>query len=224
MVAQVSAQSQSAASKSEKNMYRDRGPGLRARIFPYSLISLWVSDMDLGGFGFAILPPVLAIVVERLNPINGPSIRTSAERDFVDFQQPEGHTSLLDYVTQSAKAAVEVSGLAPTLVAAVTSGFAIIHDLANPFWPALGYVTVFVIIALGLLRLLAGWTYFEIGTRSWTYFLFGKERSSRRTRSDVVSATIYATNILIIFVAVIVAASGGGLSVGSIVAWFRQMI
>jgi hypothetical protein len=50
-------------------------------------------------------------------------------RDLTNFQSNQNYQVLIETVTKLTVAAVEVGGLAPTLVAAITSGFAVIHEL-----------------------------------------------------------------------------------------------
>ena len=112
-------------------------------------------------FWLAIIPPTLAIFVECLSPINSKAIKASTERD-IDANFPalerDDRDNLITIVQKAGTAAVEVAGLAPTLIASTTSGFAIIHELRSPFWPAVVYVLVFVAVALYLLWLLSGLT------------------------------------------------------------------
>src|SRR6476660_2219053 len=69
--------------------------------------------MELSTLGLAIIPPALAILVERLNPISERLLRASAEQDLRDYETTN-HVPLIDAATKFANGAVEVAGLAPT--------------------------------------------------------------------------------------------------------------
>lgn len=60
-------------------------------------------------------------------------MRRSIEQDLRDHSPtPE----LIDDAAKLANAAVELAGLAPTLLAALTSGFAILNEYSSPLWPS----------------------------------------------------------------------------------------
>src|SRR5271168_2588611 len=103
--------------------------------------------MDFATVGLSIIPPALAIAVERLNPVSETLLRRSAEQDLKDYEA-RNHQHLIDDATKFASGAVEVAGLAPTLVAAVTSGFGVLHELPRPFWPSIVYVLIFIVLVL----------------------------------------------------------------------------
>jgi hypothetical protein len=155
--------------------------------------------VDAAAAGLAVIPPTLAILVEFFNPISGNRIGTDAKIDLEPFRT-DNHDELVTTVSKSTEAAVEISGLAPTLVSAATSGFAIIHEYPQPFWPAIGYVLVFIAILLFLLWMLSGKTFFNVDDEAFLVHLFWKERRfPRRTR--VVKITIYTANVLLIVLA-----------------------
>jgi hypothetical protein len=113
--------------------------------------------------------------------------------------------------TISSVAAVEVSGLAPTLVASVTSGFAVLHELPEPFWPAILYTLIFVTLVLFVMWLLSGSTFYAIGeNKVEIQFKRGLElqepsdASSGRTREQRVKTVIYLANICLIIAAFLV--------------------
>jgi hypothetical protein len=160
--------------------------------------------MDGAVFGLAIIPPILAMAVERFNPLTEHRAKTSAEADLHQFQAAtlNNYNILVERVTFSTLAAIEVAGLAPTLVSAVTSGFAILHEIPNPFWYTIVYVIFFITITLVLLNLLAGRSFYEIQTTKPTYKRKGRPKVIGQTRSGIVSATIYVANIALVLLAV----------------------
>jgi hypothetical protein len=137
------------------------------------------------------------MLVEKLNPISEHLIQTSAQRDLTNFQSNQNYQVLIETVTKSTVAAVEVGGLAPTLAAAITSGFAVIHELPHPFWPTIVYVLILIAIALSLLVMLGGRSFFEIDDASFKIPL-----CRANTRTKIVSKTIYMVNGLFILLAV----------------------
>jgi len=169
--------------------------------------------MDLSDLGLAIIPPSLAILVEALNPVNEHVIRQSTSVDLQaneDFSQSQFYLDIVDRVTTLSTAAVEIAGLAPTLVAAVTSGFVVIHNLSSPFWPTILYVLILVGVALFLVWLLSGTTFYsaavvpikiKLPRFSLTELPDG---AVGRTRQEIVARSIYAINGLLILASIIV--------------------
>lgn len=158
--------------------------------------------MDAAALGLAVLPPTLAILVEYFNPISDKALGESAERDLAEFELGDNHKHVVDNVTMLAAGAVEVSGLAPTIVASVTSGFAVIHELPWPFWATVIYILIYVGIVLFVLRLLAGHSFFEIQERKIEIRALGK--TLKLTRSGVVRRIIYTANATLIAASVLV--------------------
>jgi hypothetical protein len=181
-----------------------------------------VDIVEKATFILAVLPPALAIVVEFLNPINERVLHQSALGHLSKFKdqvhangslqignQPlanpidpgaNAFDTLVDHVARSSAAAVEVSGVAPTFVACITSGFAVLHELPSPLWLTISYVVAFLILILFLLRLLLGHNFLDIADSVprfayWDFFL---------SREKTVSATIYAANGLLILTACLV--------------------
>lgn len=148
----------------------------------------------------AVIPPSFAILVELLNPISENMLRRSAELDLVDYEiaSPEEHEKLLRRATGLANGAVEVSGLAPTLVAAVTSGFGVLYEYPNPSLIVV-YVLVFIALVLFLLRYLGGHTFFEIDDSCPSFRFAWWEFDLNFRGSSVVSFLIYLANLLLIF-------------------------
>lgn len=158
--------------------------------------------MEPSALGLAIIPPALAIAVERLNPVSERLLRRSAELDLQDYE-PHNHQPLIDDTTKLANGAVEVAGLAPTLIAAVTSGFGVLHELPQPFWPTIIYVLIFIVLVLLLLRLLSGQTFLQIDDRRMPVILWKRERTLPWTGTKIVSYFIYSANSILIAFAVI---------------------
>jgi hypothetical protein len=155
--------------------------------------------VDGAALGLAIIPPTLAILVELLNPVSRAMIAASAEADLQPFAA-DNHNELLETVTKSTEAAVEIAGLAPTLVASITSGFAIIHEYPQPFWPAIVYVLIFMGLVLFILWMLAGNTFFQIDDLAFRVTLFRKDINFP-VRTLVVRRIIYISNSLLIILA-----------------------
>ena len=124
----------------------------------------------------ATIPPAFALLVELLNPVSERVIRRSVEKDLAGYENasPAAHDVLINYATSLTSGAVEVSGLAPTFVASVTSGFGVLYEYPNP-WLIMAYILVFVGLVLFLLRYLSGQTFVEIDDTCQSLNLFGRE-------------------------------------------------
>jgi hypothetical protein len=157
--------------------------------------------MEFSAVGLAIIPPALAIAVERLRPVSESLLRRSAEQDLLDYEAAN-HQQLIDDATKLANGAVEVAGLAPTLVASVTSGFGILHEFPQPFWPAIIYVLIFIALVLLLLRLLTGQTFLQLDDRRLAVTLWGRERTLPWTGTKIMSYFIYSANLILIVFAI----------------------
>lgn len=147
----------------------------------------------------AVIPPSFAILVELLNPISDKLLRRSVERDLVGYEtsSAEAHEHLVDRATSLASGAVEVSRLAPTLVAAVTSGFGVLYEYPNPLL-IVAYVLVFMALVLFLIHYLGGQTFFEIEDTCPSFKLAWWEIDLSFHGSTVVSFLIYFANALLI--------------------------
>ena len=165
-------------------------------------------SMDAGAtLGLAIIPPAIAIFFEAVNPLRHRFVDSSVERDLDEFRvaadttPPLTHThdELVEKVSAATRAAIEIAMLALTGVSVITSGFAIIHEFDEPYWPAIGYVIFFMVVGLLLWRLLAGYTLYEVDEHAaFTIRISGQSRSF--SRSDVITYSIYLLNgALIIF-------------------------
>ena len=147
----------------------------------------------------AAIPPSFAILVELLNPISGRLLRGSVERDLATYETTDAnaHRLLVERATGLASAAVEVSGVAPTLVAVVTSGFGVLYEYPKPLL-IFAYVLVFIALVLFLLRYLAGLTFFEIEDTCPSFRFAWWEIPLNFHGSSVVSFLVYFANLLLI--------------------------
>jgi hypothetical protein len=146
----------------------------------------------------ALIPPVFAIVGELLNPINERSLKASAEKDLRNYEQGTNHQHLIDDATSFANGAVEVAGLAPTFIASITTGFGIWHEFRDPFWPAVIFVSIYVILGLCLWSFLSGQTYLQIDTTRQPVHIFGRARTLPYTGTKIISRFVYAANVILI--------------------------
>lgn len=157
-------------------------------------------------FWLAILPPLFAILVEACNPINGTSIRASAALDLTaDFGglSRDDFDALLGVIEQSGAAIGEASGLAPTLIASIISGIAVLHEVSSPYWPIVVYVLIFIILAIFPLWLMSGLTYAQISARNASIPNPWRTIRIPLKRTKVISLTIYAANFVLIFCAIL---------------------
>ena len=69
---------------------------------------------------------------------------------------------LIGQATKFGEGAVEVAGVVSTIVSVVSSGFAVVHELPNPFWPAVAYILFFMAVGLWLLRILGGQSFANV--------------------------------------------------------------
>ncbi len=145
----------------------------------------------------AVIPPIFAILVETFNPVSERLIRESAIRDLEPFETSANHKHLIDNATKLTVGAVEVSGLAPTLVASVTSGFGVLYEVPYP-WLIMAYVLAFVALVLVILRFLGGQSFLSIETRRQEQKIFRWSFTPTRTGSEIVSFVIYLANVLLL--------------------------
>lgn len=163
--------------------------------------------MDLSTAVLATIPPVFAILVEIFNPVSEKLIRNSAERDLRQYEVGSNHPHLIDDATKLTNGAVEVSGLAPTFVATVSSGFGVLYDFPKPTLMAI-YGLIFVVLALILIRLLGGQTFLQIDCTKQPQQLWGRVITLPWTGSGLIARFIFIANgLLIVFVIVAYCAS-----------------
>jgi hypothetical protein len=168
--------------------------------------------VNLATAGLAILPPALALVVEAFNPISERVLRRSAETDLAPFLKD--HPELVNVSTTSMGAAVEISGLAPTLVSTITSGFAILYEVPAPYgyFAAILYTIVFVLLTIFILRMLGGVSFLGMGSESYIIRWRGQEKRLKANRTGVVRRIIYFANVLLIIACIAVYAISQRLS------------
>jgi hypothetical protein len=154
---------------------------------------------------FAIIPPAFAILVEALTPVSEKSIHHSAERDLAAYEHSsqEQHDLLITYATKMTSGAVEVSGLAPTLVAAVTSGFGALYEVPNA-WLIMSYILIIMALVLLVLSYLSGNTFGEIDDKCPPLKIFFFQIPLPWSGSKGVSGLIYAVNVLLILFVLVV--------------------
>lgn len=194
--------------------------------------------MNITSVACALVPPLLAIAIELLNPIGEDKAEQNADtvldklpdslRELFDLgfaAGVAGHTNppalplvvpvganqptpqdvqifqdvRRDLVSCTVTAA-ELSGLLPTLIAAVLTAFAVFAELADPLVPLMLYVAIVVIVALFIYKSLSGRDFRDIaetGPSIWGWNL-------RFTYLKMVSWVIYLVNVLLLSVAVAV--------------------
>lgn len=94
-----------------------------------------------------------------------PGGEPAEKREQIPFRTHSFADDIIGRTVILSTAAVEISGLAPTFVAVITSGFIVIHDLPNPFLPAVAYTVFFMGMVLFLLWVMSGSTLYEVGTQ-----------------------------------------------------------
>ena len=146
----------------------------------------------------ALIPPVFAIAGELLNPINERALKASAEKDLRNYEQGTNHRHLIDDATKFANGAVEMAGLGPTVLASITTGFGIWHEFRDPLWPAVLFVSIFLILSLLLWFLLSGQTYLQMDTTRQPVHFLGRARTLPWTGTKIISLFIYAANFILI--------------------------
>jgi len=152
--------------------------------------------MEISAAIVATLPPVFAIAVELFNPINERVIQPKVETDLKKYQPKllKDQEHLVTDVTRIACGAVEVSGLAPTVLAALTSGIAVIIE-RPAFWLISGYVLTLVVLVLLVFSFLGGQTYLDVETKRKEWLIF---RRPRWTGSQKIKRLIIFVDLLLI--------------------------
>lgn len=164
--------------------------------------------MQKSTLALALLPPFMALLIEAANPMSDARIEADCDANLPDgLQNTEFFEDTKSAMRVITSAAVEVSGLSPTFAASITSGFAVIHELDKPFWPAICYIMIFASVIVFILWVLSGATLFEIGNDnisihfSWGLVLKRMESDKGRvTRQDVIRRIIYLSNLFLIVV------------------------
>jgi len=148
----------------------------------------------------------MALLVEIWNPLSETKIENDSAADLPEeLKQTTFYLETKHRVAVFGGATAEVAGLAPTLVSSVTSGFAVIGDLEDPFGPAVIYVIIFLSVTIFVIRLLSGVTLYNIGSeRIESIFLRARPiqnagpNHKHLTRQEVVKRTIIGSNVFLI--------------------------
>ena len=165
--------------------------------------------MTLGDFILAVLPPAGAIFVERIDLLNLEYLNLDASRTLKEksweADKVSDHNVIRDFIALSSSGASEISGLAPTFVSVITSGFAILKEIQAWLWPTVVYIISIMTIVLLVIKLLRGSTCYAIAGRQFTFWR-GRilKEGIRRTPKQITSYFIYLTNLLLILLAIAV--------------------
>jgi hypothetical protein len=165
--------------------------------------------MDARAAILAGVPPVLAIVVEKYNPISKSSVRSEAER-VIQIEKLENQDP--DVIANTALGAVAVASVAPTILSVVSGVTAILAELsATGFVVFAAFTVIMAFLVLNLTKSLSSLNYYEIATTtrqlSWPIRLWNrvlKRKSYGPLHTKVVSRFIYATNSLLLFLCALV--------------------
>ena len=151
--------------------------------------------------GLAVIPPAVAVFFEAIHPIHHRYLESNSKQDLAKFEPDlaTNYSILIQEVTKSTSAAVELGMLALTLVSVISGGFAILQEFDKPLLPAIIYVLFFVFITLYLLNLLAGSSLLEMDTAEAMTL-----RGRSITTSTILKFTIYFLNGALIIFAVAV--------------------
>lgn len=156
--------------------------------------------MTPGAAFLATIPPLFAVVVEIFNPIKDTLIRAKVATDLEKFEAKLGdkdHGNLIDAGTAMVSGAVEVGGLAPTLVAVFTSAFAIFYELPNLGLIGAYFLTLLVLTLL-VLSFLSGQTFLQVETRRMPWSILGRSITLRWRGSEAIARFIIFVNGLLI--------------------------
>lgn len=153
--------------------------------------------MDLSTAFLAVVPSLLAMLVEHLSLIDESTLRSNAARAFRSDDKVNLDPDLLDNIAKFSAGAVEVTGLFPTLIACVSSCFAILHEYPSPFWPFVFYLLIFLFLISLVLKFLSGQTYFDIVEKSQEVSLFGSKITLPLGKKTL-GYFIYAANLIFI--------------------------
>jgi hypothetical protein len=161
--------------------------------------------MDPSTLGLAIVPPILAIIVERFNPVTPRLLHRDAKEDFTaykgNFDEPGNFNKFVEDVQCFTSGAVEASGLAPTVVSVISSGFAVIHEASYPFLLSVVYILPYMGLIIYMLCLLSGVSFLKMYTTAPAQsFLFGKNMNY----SECIARVIYGANGILILLAFVV--------------------
>lgn len=117
--------------------------------------------MDERAAILAGVAPVLAILVEKFKPISEDSLFSQARKiiqdDQLKHQDPE-------VIAKTARGAVAVSSLAPTILSVVSGGLAIASEVAATGFLLLAvFIVSLAFLLLNLMKPMSGLSYYQIG-------------------------------------------------------------
>jgi hypothetical protein len=176
--------------------------------------------MTRADFILAILPPLGAILVERIDLLSLTYLMADADRTLKDEswasdKLPEEDTNVIkDLIAYTSSGASEIAGLTPTFVSAITSGFAILKEIQHWLWPTVAYISAVMIITLIIIKVLRGSTCYAVAEKEIPIPLFYRgwlfKRGAMRTRKQIAAYIIYVVNSLLIILAISVYVGVGG--------------
>jgi hypothetical protein len=157
----------------------------------------------------ASLPPLLAILVEVLNPVSEDLIKNEAKRVIQDEKLENQDPNV---IAKTAHGAMAVASLAPTILSVVSGGLAIASELATTgFLLLAGFILTLTLLFLNLVKSLSGLSYYQIAAT--TRPLIWPIRTLKRVfrckpygplHTKVISRFIYATNSLLLMMCLFV--------------------
>lgn len=112
---------------------------------------------------------------------------------------------IVDFIAYTSAGASEIAGLAPTLVAAVTSGFAVLREVTNWVPPTIAYISAMILILIIIVKMLSGVTYYAIADKGIELVKKGRlflEKGITLNRQEISSKVIYLINGALIVLAV----------------------
>ena len=108
----------------------------------------------------------------------------------------------IDDVVKFSNGAVEYAGLAPTIVACVSSCFAVLFEIEKPFGPIVVYLLLFFLLGFPLVRFLSGQSFLELDDSAPEFGLFFW-RKTPSLGTAVVSQFVYLANSTFILYVVV---------------------
>ncbi|MDP5277938.1 hypothetical protein Q9Q95_03300 [Sphingomonas sp. DG1-23] len=170
--------------------------------------------MDWKDLALAIIPPLLAIIIERLNPYDTAFFERQAENivkaeigDPADASLPveakQAISNAIRILAGSTEGAASQVGVAPTFVSFLASGIALVMILHAPAWWLVALCLVVLVAALTIWRLLSSRNLLAVRTLTVRLPLFGDKPVSK-----ICSWAIYFTNAALVAIAMIIFVAG----------------
>jgi hypothetical protein len=149
------------------------------------------------------MPPLLAIMVEMINPVSEEWLKNEAER-IVKVENLLNHSP--DVIASNARGAIAVASLAPTLLSVVSGSLAVIAELADIGFVFLAiFILVMTFLTLRILRIVSGLSYYQIAITSKPLNKLGKKlreifgkRPYGPLHTKVISRFIYKINSVLL--------------------------